>query len=47
MFYRMSGYETCGRKLRDQYPDSHQSDAFRRGSERGGAYLEAIKEGRS
>ncbi len=44
---RDHSYESCRDKLRDRYPDSHQSDAFRRGYERGGAYLEAIKERRN
>ena len=44
---RGQSYESCRDKLRDRYPDNHQSTAFRRGYERGGAYLEAIKERRN
>jgi hypothetical protein len=44
---RDKSYGSCGDKLRDRYPDNHQSDAFQRGYERGGAYLEAIKERRN
>jgi len=44
---RDKSYESCRDKLRDRYPDNHQSDAFQRGYERGGAYLEAIKERRN
>jgi hypothetical protein len=40
---RGQSYESCRDKLRDRYPDNHQSDAFRRGYERGGAYLQAVK----
>jgi hypothetical protein len=44
---RNQPYESCFDKLRDRYPDNHQSKAFRRGYERGGAYLEAVKERRN
>jgi hypothetical protein len=44
---RDQSYESCRDKLRDRYPDNHQSDAFRRGYERGGVYLEAIKKRRN
>jgi hypothetical protein len=44
---RGQSYESCRDKLRDRYPDNHQNTAFRRGYERGGAYLEAIKERRN
>lgn len=44
---RDQSYESCRDKLRGRYPANHQSDSFRRGYERGGAYLEAIKERRN
>jgi hypothetical protein len=40
-------YESCRGKLCDRYPDNHQSDAFRRGYERGGAYLAALRNRRN
>jgi hypothetical protein len=43
---RNQSYESCRDKLRDRHPD-YQSKAFQRGYERGGAYLEAIKERRN
>jgi hypothetical protein len=44
---RNQPYESCLDKLRDRYPHNHQSNAFRRGYERGGAYYEAVKKRRS
>jgi hypothetical protein len=44
---RNQPYESCFDKLRDRNPDNHQSKAFRRGYEQGGAYLEAVKERRN
>ena len=44
---RDQSYEICRDKLRDRYPNNHESDAFRRGYERGGAYLAALKNRRN
>jgi hypothetical protein len=45
--HRGQSYESCRDKLRDRYPNNHESDAFRRGYERGGAYLAALKNRRN
>jgi hypothetical protein len=44
---RDQSYEICRDKLRGRYPNNHESDAFRRGYERGGAYLAALKDRRN
>jgi hypothetical protein len=44
---RDQSYEICRDKLRDRHPNNHESDAFRRGYERGGAYLAALKNRRN
>jgi hypothetical protein len=45
--HRGQSCESCRDKLRDRYPNNHESDAFRRGYERGGAYLAALKNRRN
>jgi hypothetical protein len=40
---RGKSYEQCRARLGDLYPDTHDSEPFRRGYKRGRAYFEALK----
>jgi hypothetical protein len=41
---RGKSYEECKARLGEKHPDSHQSEAFRRGFDRGRAYLDTVRE---